>query len=229
SAGGGVVSMAVSSSAVSRLQPAIARPANRIAAIAAFMALRFMWKSPRGERKGSVGIRRQAQDLAGLDQVGVVELVAVGLEDLAPAACLAVMALCDRRQGVAGLHGVGAAAIGGAGVGVAADVREVGLAGRAVARLGIAAALDVAEIRLAAAAAAWLQRKLAWILGGVRHCVLLGPGRTVAGSHGRREARIAIRIQDERQPYWRRSRAAAGGTLPGVARHGLMSRPPRRV
>src|SRR3546814_1703789 len=67
--------------------------------------------SPGWEREGiarrSVGLRRDLQHLAGLDQVGIVELVAVGLEDPVPCARLAVELLGDVRQRVAPLHGVG--------------------------------------------------------------------------------------------------------------------------
>src|SRR5690606_31746419 len=110
--------------------------------------------SPWGKGKGCVSVG-QEQHLAGADQVRVVDLVAVGLEDLPPAAGLAVMPLRDRRQRVAGLDRVAAAAVSlRLGVGVADHVREVGLAGRPAAGLGVAAAADVAEVRAATAAAA---------------------------------------------------------------------------
>lgn len=35
--------------------------------------------------------------------------------------------------------------------------------------------------------------------------------------------------RNKRADYWRRSRPGCGITKPGVARHGLMSSPPRRV
>ena len=45
-----------------------------------------------------------------------------------------------------------------------------------------------------------------------------------------REAGIAAAsTRYQRTSYWRRSRPGAGATLPGVARQGLMSSPPRRV
>jgi hypothetical protein len=49
-----------------------------------------------------------AQFLAGMDQVRVLDLVLVGLEDRRPAASVAVHVLGDAAQGVARLHYVGA-------------------------------------------------------------------------------------------------------------------------
>src|SRR5690349_16152036 len=86
SVAGGVVSAGVLSFL---LQPASARPAKRIAAMAAFSALRFMgillWGKGSGRRASGSG---QPQYLARADQVGVFDLVAVGFEDVVPAARL---------------------------------------------------------------------------------------------------------------------------------------------
>src|SRR5690606_15701988 len=64
--------------------------------------------------------------------------------------------------------------------------------------------------------------------------IVFSPARhgTGAGSHGGREARIvacSAAPAARAGAYWRRSRPGAGGGVPGVARQGLMSRPPRRV
>src|SRR3546814_1404993 len=81
-----------------------------------------------------------------LDQVGIVELVAVGLEDPVPCARLAVELLGDVRQRVAPLHGVGLLTDGFLGAARAAlHVAEIGLG-----RVGFGAAgaaLHVGEIR----------------------------------------------------------------------------------
>src|SRR5690606_17949112 len=76
----------------------------------------------------------QRDHLAGEDAVGVVDGVAVGIEDPLPVARLAVHALGDRRQGVALLDGIAAGAEaagtalgGGDAVGAAHHVREIGL------------------------------------------------------------------------------------------------------
>src|SRR5690606_38654205 len=86
---GGVV---IAASSWSFLQPARASVPSRAAAIAILSVLWVMeclrdgWGMRRVRR--SVVLRRDLQHLAGLDQVGVVELVAVGLEDPVPCARL---------------------------------------------------------------------------------------------------------------------------------------------
>src|SRR5690606_21888212 len=80
-------------------------------------------------RSAAVVVRRDAQHLAGLDQVGVVKLVAVGLEDRVPFAGLAVETLGDVRQRVATLDGVGLLAAAAddvrAGIDAGADAGEI--------------------------------------------------------------------------------------------------------
>src|SRR5262245_37893415 len=70
---------------------------SRVAA-SFFMALSSLCRSRR-----SAG-RRDLELLAGEDLVGVLDDVAVGLEDPLPVAGVAVHALGDLRQAVAGLH-----------------------------------------------------------------------------------------------------------------------------
>src|SRR5690606_30990830 len=110
----------------------------------------------------------QRDHLPGEDAVGVVERVAVGLEDPLPVAGPAVDALGDGRQGVALLDRVAAradaagAALGGRhGVGAAADVGKIrlGASERAAAsaalpagRFGVGATLDAGKIRFAVVA-----------------------------------------------------------------------------
>src|SRR6476620_2323481 len=114
-------------------------------------------------RRRSV-LRRQVQDLAGADLVGVVELVAVGFENRMPAAGLAVVVLGNRRKRVAALQGVGLASAGRNGIGVSLHVREFRAAARGRHRIGMP--LDIGKVRAARAAAAGLQRQLVvfWIL-----------------------------------------------------------------
>src|SRR5690606_3284341 len=47
--------------------------------------------------------------------------------------------------------------------------------------------------------------------------------------HARREGNIAACGPRSGNAYWRGVRTGAGGAMPGVPRHGLMSSPPRRV
>src|SRR5690606_2457199 len=129
---GGVVPALGSSTGSSFLQPASATAAARPAASRVMLGmLRFMGFLLWGKgSEGSVVERRQLQHLARLDQVGVVELVAVGFEDRVPAAGLAVVLLRDRRKRVALEHRIGAGIVGRArrnGVDVALHVGEVGL------------------------------------------------------------------------------------------------------
>src|SRR3546814_10641623 len=108
-----------------------------------------------------------------LDQVGIVELVAVGLEDPVPCARLAVELLGGVRQRVGPLHGVGLLTDGFLGAARAAlHVAEIGLG-----RVGFGAAgaaLHVGEIGLLGATAG-CQRQRIGIVGvlGVAHRGLL--------------------------------------------------------
>src|SRR5690606_11298295 len=186
-AGGGV--MAVSS--WSFLQPASASVPSRAAAIAILSVLWVMeclrdeWGMRRARR--SVGLRRDLQHLAGLDQVGVVELVAVGLEDPVPCARLAVELFGDVRQRVALLHGVGLFADGFFGAARATlHVAEIGRRLRCGCFRAAGAALHVGKIDLPAATAAGGQRQRIRIVGilGIAHRGLLCRVLRTAASHG---------------------------------------------
>src|SRR5690606_31994969 len=178
-AGSVVAGVVIAASSWSFLQPASASVPSRAAAIAILSVLWVMeclrdgWGMRRVRR--SVGMR-DLQHLAGLDQVGVVELVAVGLEDPVPCARLAVELLGDVRQRVAPLHGVGLLADGFLGAARAAlDVAEIGLGLRRGRFRAAGAALHVGEIGLLAATAAGGQRQRIRIVGvlGIAHRGLL--------------------------------------------------------
>src|SRR6187401_442018 len=120
-----------------------AMPANsaRASAVERAVFLPCMVSSLRGEGLaggellgGGVGFGN-AQLLAGVDEIGVLDLVLVGLEDARPQACLAVLALGDLRQAVARHDRVGAGL----------DHRRCGGLRRGRRRRG--PSLDVREIR----------------------------------------------------------------------------------
>src|SRR5690606_37478902 len=95
--------------------PASVRSASRLQplrAIVASAAARARWVGLKVMRAPGIGVcgcsafgadLRNLQYLPGLDPVGVIKLVAVGLEDVVPAAGLAVETLGDMREGVAAL------------------------------------------------------------------------------------------------------------------------------
>src|SRR5690606_21225420 len=226
------------------LQPARARVPSSAAASAAGIGLRLMRVSMvsgyGADRSWSVSGRcgRDLQDLAGLDPVGIVQLVAVGVEDPPPLSGLAVVGLGDVREGVAALHGVlGPARHLFGRADRRLHVAEIRLRRRV--RLGAAdAALDVAEVGpVAGRGIAGFQRQRAGIVGvlAIAHSGLLRRAwpcqistRPVKGASRRRGRRAKPRPAG-RSRYCLGSRPAAGGGSPGVAGQGLMSGPPRRV
>ena len=112
-AGAGAGVGAGAGAASSRWQPARTKVTSSTPPASSRIGVGFIVDASVG--RGSAAGIGDLEDLAGLDPVRVVELVAVGLEDRAPASRVAVVALADAGERVARGDRVGAHVGGGGG------------------------------------------------------------------------------------------------------------------